>query len=51
MRTLTSRQGLQSGSPEEIAFELGWISAEELAARAELFAKNAYGAYLAGLLE
>ena len=27
-----------------------WISREELAARAEMFAKNAYGTYLAGLL-
>ena len=51
VRTLEERQGLQAGCPEEIAYELGWISAEELAARAELFAKNAYGAYLAGLLE
>ena len=51
VRTLEERQGLQAGCPEEIAYELGWISAEELAARARMFAKNAYGAYLAGLLE
>lgn len=51
VRTLEERQGLQSGCPEEIAFELGWITADELAARAEMFAKNSYGAYLAGLLD
>ena len=51
VRTLEARQGLQAGCPEEIAYEQGWISAQELAARAEKFAKNDYGAYLAGLLE
>ncbi|MEO9778529.1 MAG: glucose-1-phosphate thymidylyltransferase RfbA [Sedimentitalea sp.] len=51
VRTLEERQGLQAGCPEEIAYEQGWISDEELAARAEMFAKNTYGAYLAGLLK
>ncbi|WP_417679665.1 glucose-1-phosphate thymidylyltransferase RfbA [Pseudodonghicola sp.] len=51
VRTLEERQGLQAGCPEEIAFNQGWISAEALAARAAMFAKNDYGAYLAGLLE
>ena len=46
VRTLTSRQGLQSGSPEEIAFEAGWISKDDLLAAAEPLGKNAYGAYL-----
>jgi glucose-1-phosphate thymidylyltransferase len=51
VRTLEERQGLQAGCPEEIAFEQDWISRDELAARAEMFAKNSYGAYLAGLLK
>jgi glucose-1-phosphate thymidylyltransferase len=51
VRTLEERQGLQAGCPEEIAFNQGWISAEALAARAAMFAKNDYGAYLAGLLD
>ena len=51
VRTLDTRQGLQTGCPEEIAFEQGWISPEALAARAEKFRKNGYGAYLAGLLK
>jgi len=50
VRTLEERQGLQAGCPEEIAYARGWISAEALAARAAMFAKNSYGAYLAGLL-
>ena len=50
VRTLSDRQGQQVGCPEEIAYELGWISADELAARAALFAKTQYGAYLKGLL-
>ncbi|PCJ07293.1 MAG: glucose-1-phosphate thymidylyltransferase [Rhodobacteraceae bacterium] len=50
VRTLENRQGLQTGCLEEIAYEQGWISRADLAARAELFRKNGYGAYLAGLL-
>jgi len=50
VRTLEQRQGLQAGCPEEIAYGQGWISADQLAARAALFAKNTYGRYLAGLL-
>lgn len=50
VRTLEKRQGLQTGCLEEIAFEQNWISREDLAARAELFKKNGYGAYLKGLL-
>jgi glucose-1-phosphate thymidylyltransferase len=50
VRTLEKRQGLQTGSPDEIAFGQGWIDASALEARAAKFAKNAYGAYLRGLL-
>lgn len=50
VRTLERRQGLQTGCPEEIAFDQGWISPEQLAERAEKFKKNNYGAYLKGLL-
>ncbi|MGR3649425.1 MAG: glucose-1-phosphate thymidylyltransferase RfbA [Shimia sp.] len=51
VRTLEQRQGLQTGSPDEIAFDQGWISNEQLANRAKLFAKNAYGKYLERLLQ
>lgn len=46
VRTLEERQGLQTGSPDEIAYDSGWISRAQLAKRAGLFAKNAYGLYL-----
>jgi glucose-1-phosphate thymidylyltransferase len=51
VRTLSERQGLQVGSPEEIAFAQGWITSEVLRTRAESFAKNSYGQYLLGLLK
>ena len=51
VRTLSDRQGQQIGSPDEIAYEQGWLSADDLRKRAEIFGKNGYGAYLLGLLE
>ncbi|MBF9031172.1 glucose-1-phosphate thymidylyltransferase RfbA [Rhodobacterales bacterium HKCCE3408] len=51
VRTLENRQGLQTGSPDEIAFAQGWIDAEALEKRAEMFGKNRYGAYLRDLIE
>ena len=50
VRTLTERQGLQIGSPDEIAFMAGWIDRDEIAVRAETFKKNGYGSYLKDLL-
>ena len=50
VRTLEERQGLQVGSPEEIAFQKGWIGPDQLEARAKMFEKTAYGRYLRGLL-
>ena len=50
VRTLSERQGMQSGCPEEIAFSKGWIDADKLAQHAKTFEKTAYGKYLAGLL-
>ena len=51
VRTLSERQGMQTGSPDEIAFQQGWISAEEMEERAQMFGKNKYGAYLRQLLK
>lgn len=51
VRTLSTRQGLQVGCPEEIAFSKEWINRDMLTAQAEKYAKNSYGAYLAGLLK
>ena len=50
VRTLTERQGMQTGSPDEIAYAQGWITAEQLRERIGLFTKNAYGEYLNSLL-
>ena len=46
VRTLEERQGLQMGSPDEIAFANGWLDREGLLERAKLFGKNEYGSYL-----
>ena len=50
VRTLENRQGLQTGCLEEIAYENGWLTADDLRARAKMFNKNDYGDYLLGLL-
>ena len=49
VRTLTERQGQQVGSPDEVAFQMGWLDRDALAERARQFAKNTYGAYLRAL--
>lgn len=46
VRTLTERQGLQVGSPDEVAYELKWITKDQLLERASVFEKNKYGQYL-----
>ena len=46
VRTLTERQGLQVGSPDEVAYLNKWITKEQIAATSEKFGKNAYGHYL-----
>jgi len=43
VRTLENRQGLQIGSPEEVAFQLGWIDHGALRERAHRYSKSAYG--------
>ncbi len=50
VRTLTDRQGMQTGSLDEIAWANGWINDEALEERAQLFAKSTYGHYLKLLL-
>jgi len=50
VRTLTERQGLQAGSPDEIAYATGWMDTNQLAERARLFQKSDYGKYLQSLL-
>jgi len=51
VRTLEQRQGLQVGSPDEIAFAKKWISRDELKSRARMFSKSSYGEYLQMLID
>jgi glucose-1-phosphate thymidylyltransferase len=46
VQTVQERQGLKVASPEEIAFRLGLIDAEQLIKLAEPLKKNDYGRYL-----
>ena len=51
IRTLEHRQSLKVGCPEEVAWRMGWISADQLVALAEPLRKSGYGTYLLQLLE
>ncbi len=50
IRVVEQRQGLKIACPEEIAYRMGYISAEELLALAKPLAKSGYGIYLENLL-
>ncbi len=51
IETIEHRQGLKVACPEEIAFERGFIDAEQLARLAQPLAKSGYGQYLLRLLK
>ena len=51
VRTIETRQGLKVSCPEEIAWRLGFIDDDQLAARAHAVLKSGYGQYLLELLE
>ena len=46
VHTLEQRQGLKIACLEEIAFNAGWITAEQLLSQANRFKKTSYGKYL-----
>lgn len=50
VRTIEQRQGLKVACLEEIAFNFGWITSEQLAQQAEKLQKTGYGQYLLRLL-
>lgn len=51
VQTIEHRQGLKVACLEEIAFNNGWISAEQLKERGEFFKKTGYGQYLLKLYQ
>lgn len=50
IEVIEKRQGFKISCPEEIAWEMGYISDDELAALARPMEKNGYGQYLLDLL-
>ena len=50
IEVVESRQGLKIACPEEIAYRMGYISAEELERLAQPLANSTYGQYLLGLI-
>ena len=51
IRVVEERQGLKIACPEEVAFRMGYISAEDLLALAAPLEKSGYGVYLKSLLD
>ena len=51
IETIEARQGLRVCCPEEVAYNRGWIDADQLRALAAPLARNGYGQYLLALLE
>ncbi|SDF71673.1 glucose-1-phosphate thymidylyltransferase RfbA [Sporolituus thermophilus] len=51
IETIQKRQGLMIACPEEIAYRMGYIDADKLAALADPHRKNGYGQYLFNLLK
>ena len=51
VQIVQQRQGLMISCPEEIAYRLGWITAEQVIRMAEPLTKNHYGDYLIRLVK
>jgi glucose-1-phosphate thymidylyltransferase len=50
IETIEQRQGLKIACPEEIAYRMGYIDAEQVERLAEPLKKTAYGTYLLRML-
>lgn len=51
VETIEERQGLKVSCPEEIAYRMGWIDAEQVLRNAEPIKKNSYGQYLITMVQ
>ncbi len=51
IQTVEERQGLMVACPEEIAYRMGYIDAEQVLKLADPLRKNSYGQYLCNLVE
>ena len=51
VRTIQNSQGVKVCSPDEIAYQSGWISSEQLSQNIQRLCKTDYGQYLRGLIE
>jgi glucose-1-phosphate thymidylyltransferase len=51
IQAIEKRQGLRINVPEEIAFNNGWISRDDLVKHGRAYGKNEYGTYLLRLAE
>lgn len=51
VQTIEQRQGYKIACLEEIAYNNGWITAEQVREMANILKKNDYGTYLEGLLD
>lgn len=49
--TIEKRQGMKIACPEEIAYNQGWINADQVMRLAQPIAKNGYGQYLISLIK
>lgn len=51
IQAVEERQGMVIGSPEEVAYRMGFIDKEDLARQAQKFKGTSYGASLLRILE
>ncbi|MBC7498187.1 glucose-1-phosphate thymidylyltransferase RfbA [Candidatus Gracilibacteria bacterium] len=51
VQIIQKRQGVQVGSPEEVAYRMGWIDQDHIRTLAKPMMKNEYGQYLMNLIK